>query len=108
MSKTDKEVLIEALRYLSERIELDPTHEYQWKSKFLRKNPPKPYRLKQLQAQVSGGAIERNRSPHVIKELAALGKWVREGNYFVEDARDEIARAIENRVRELEGKHEPA
>lgn len=38
----------------------------------------------------------------VIKELRRLGQWVRAGDYERDDARDEIARAIENRIRQLE------
>src|SRR5215468_8376 len=39
----------------------------------------------------------------VIAELEKLAQWVREGDYSKDDARDEIARVIENRIRELRG-----
>lgn len=39
-----------------------------------------------------------------IYELEILADWVRSGNYNRDDARDEIARAIENRVRELKAR----
>lgn len=35
----------------------------------------------------------------VLNELIEFAKWVRAGNYNHDDARDEIARALENRVR---------
>ncbi len=38
----------------------------------------------------------------IIAELQVIARWVRAGNYSKEDARDEIARAIENRTRQME------
>ena len=38
----------------------------------------------------------------VITELRQLGEWVRKMEYNRDDAPDEIARAIENRIREIE------
>lgn len=36
-------------------------------------------------------------------ELGRFAHWVRSGDYNMEDSRDEIARAMENRVRQLKG-----
>jgi hypothetical protein len=41
-----------------------------------------------------------------IIELSRLAEWVRGGDYNRDDARDEIARAIENRARELRREQE--
>jgi hypothetical protein len=44
---------------------------------------------------------DTTRNSATIAELERLGKWVRAMEYERDDAPDEIARAIENRVREL-------
>lgn len=41
------------------------------------------------------------RKDAAFEELTRLAAWVRSGDYKQFDVRDEIARAIENRVREL-------
>lgn len=47
--------------------------------------------------------VERLINEAVIRELKALATWVRDGTgYNRDDARDEIARAIENRIRDHE------